>query len=351
MSGGSLANLESLWAVRDIIKNGMVYFSEVSHYSWKRICKILNINKFKEIRVDNFFRMDLNQLEAELKKNRGMIVIANLGSTGTGSIDDIEEIISLKKKYDFHLHIDAAYGGFIRSVLIDDENKLKTFNKDFNVSKFVYQQLKSLQYSDSITIDPHKHGLIPYGAGAVLFKDRKFQQAILNTAPYTYHKIDKPNIGMFSLEGSRPGAIAAACYLTFKVIPLKQNGLGKVINQSLKSSQKFFELIGKNKKYKNLNYPDLDINCFYKNSKTKSISELNKQTLNAYNKLSIESKNPEFILSKFILRPELAKRILPDYINSNNENFTSLRAVFVKHWMAMNDFYYVKKLIEKLESI
>ncbi len=350
-SGGSLANLEALWAVRDYYKKGFVYFSEVSHYSWKRICNILAIENYEEIPVDKNFRMDLNILEEKLKKNSALLVMANFGSTGTGSVDDIKEILNLKKKYNFHLHIDAAYGGFYKSIILNEENKIIPYSNNLNISEFVYDQLKYISEADSITIDPHKQGSVSYGAGAVLYKEEKLRETILNTAPYTYHKTDKLNIGMFSLEGSRPGAMAAACYLTYKVFPLNQNGIGEILLSSLAASKKFYELIDSSNQYKNLHYPDLDINCFYHIANEKDISKINEATLKIYNQLSIESEKPEFILSKFVLPSSITKRIMPDYNNQNNEDLVDLRSVFMKHWNGLNDFYYINLLFQKLIEI
>jgi glutamate/tyrosine decarboxylase-like PLP-dependent enzyme len=349
-SGGSLANMEALWGARDYYPDGCVYFSEVSHYSWKRICKILRIENFKEIPVDKNFRLDLNKLENEFKAHSPMFVMANLGSTGTGSVDDIEFILELKKKYKFHFHIDAAYGGFIKSVILDKDYSQLPFPKVKNLSEFVYRQLLKLQEADSITIDPHKHGLISYGAGAVLYNDEELRKVVLNTAPYTYHKKDKPNIGMFSLEGSRPGAMAAACYLTYKVLPPNNSGIGKIILNSLAASKKLYALLSKTEKIRNLNYPDLDINCFYVDSPAKKIDEVNYRTNIIYKKLSVESKNPPFIISKFIAPTPLAKTLLPQYNNDKEENLTSLRTVFMKHWNSLNDFFYVEELVKQLEK-
>ena len=346
-SGGSLANMEALWAARDYYKKGTVYFSEVSHYSWKRICKILNIDSFKEITVDKNFRMDCDKLEDELKRNEAMMVMANLGSTGTGSIDDIEKILELKKKYNFHLHIDAAYGGFFRAILLDEN--YNPLQEKTPLSVHTKTQLLLLSESDSITIDPHKQGSVSYGAGAVLYKNEELRNIILNTAPYTYHKLDKPNIGMFSLEGSRSGATAAACYLTYKVIPPNKEGIGELLSQTILASQEFYEMIEQSENYDNLNFPDLDINCFFRRPTTKNISEVNKLTLEIYSALSVEAENPEFILSKFVLSPEITKTVLPEYENSNGESLIALRAVFMKHWYTMDNFYYLKELINVLE--
>jgi glutamate/tyrosine decarboxylase-like PLP-dependent enzyme len=96
-SGGSLANLEALWAVRDFRKEGIAVFSKGSHYSWKRICAILKVD-FIEIDVDENYRIDLNQLEDVLKNNTVMFVMANFGTTGVGAVDPINEILKLKGK-------------------------------------------------------------------------------------------------------------------------------------------------------------------------------------------------------------------------------------------------------------
>jgi glutamate/tyrosine decarboxylase-like PLP-dependent enzyme len=350
-SGGSLANMEALWAARDFYPEGSVFFSEVSHYSWKRICSILRIKNFEEIQVDARFRIDLNHLEKKLKKKRTMFVAANFGSTGTGSVDSITDLLYLKEKYGFHLHLDAAYGGFARSVILDKSFNIIPKKNVKEIDNYIYEQLKAIEKSDSLTIDPHKLGLISYGAGAVLYKNEKLKDMILNTAPYTYHKLDKPNIGMFSLEGSRPGAMAAACYLTYKVIPPHSGGLGKIIFSSISSSKKFYQLAATSPYLLNLNQPDLDINCFYVHTDESTVKAVNTNTELLYNHLSVETKNPEFILSKFVLPPSLVKRILPDYTNAQNANLSVMRIVFMKHWSSLRNFYYVRELIKTLNRL
>ncbi|HRI45968.1 MAG TPA: aminotransferase class I/II-fold pyridoxal phosphate-dependent enzyme [Ignavibacteriaceae bacterium] len=347
-SGGSLANTEALWAIRDYYKNGTVYFSEVSHYSWKRICSILRIPQYEEVNVDKNFRIDLNQLEEKLKHNPALAVIANFGSTGTGSVDDIEGLLQLKNKYDFHLHVDAAYGGFLRTIILDEKGAVIPYKETLPISDYVYKQMFLLNESDSITIDPHKQGLISYGAGAVLYKNEELRSVILNTAPYTYHQLDKPNIGMFSFEGSRPGAMAAACYLTYKVFPLNNVGVGKVAYNSLKASKEFYNMIEDSDGFKNLHHPDLDLNCFYVNSDLQSATVHNEYVINLYKQLSVEAENPEFILSKFVMTPELSRRILPNLENSSNENVIALRSVFMKHWNGLDENRYIKMLVDTL---
>lgn len=348
-SGGSLANMEALWAARDYYGNGTVFFSEVSHYSWKRICKILAIDSFEEIPVEGNFRMNPNALEDAFKRSvKPLMVIANFGSTGAGTADELAAILELKKKYNFHLHIDAAYGGFFRACVLDDEYNLLPYDPTGNISLHSWNQLSLFPEADSITIDPHKQGFMQYGAGAVIYKNEALREPLSNTAPYTYHKTDKPNIGMFSLEGSRPGAMAAACYLTYKVIPPVASGLGKLLDLSLASANKFHELIEKSEHFQNFNKPDLDITTFF--VKGKNAEEINRKSLSVYQKLSVENPDAEFIISKFVTSPEIAARAIPGLYNPNNENFNALRSVFMKHWNALDDFRYVRLLVEELES-
>ena len=156
---------------------------------------------------------------------------------------------------------------------------------------------------------------------------------------------------MYSLEGSRPGAMAAACYLTYKVFPLHKNGLGEMLNMSLSASRCFYESLAKHDRLRNAHAPDLDINCFYIEPEKKTIASLNAKTRPVYHKLSLESDNPPFILSKFVMPPELGKRVFPGYANPQNEDVLLLRSVFMKHWNAMDDFRYIKELIRTLEEV
>lgn len=345
-SGGSLANMEALWAARDFYKEGTVYFSEMSHYSWKRICTILRIDKWKELPADSSFRLDLEALEQALQTEPALMVMANMGATGSGAIDDIEKILALREQCGFHLHIDAAYGGFARSAMLDENYTVQPYNEETPMTEYTHRQLELLKEADSVTIDPHKLGLISYGAGAVLFKNEEMRKIILNTAPYTYHKTDKPNIGMFSLEGSRPGAMAAACYLTYKTLPPNKTGIGSVITESMRAAKQFAAEISASSRFAMLHTPDLDLTCFY--AKAESLSEINRVNTALYKQFSVEADEPEFILSKFVLPAEAAAKALPDGITIDTEIMTSLRIVWMKHWATMNDGYYIKLALDHL---
>ncbi|MBD3410293.1 MAG: aminotransferase class I/II-fold pyridoxal phosphate-dependent enzyme [Ignavibacteriales bacterium] len=347
-SGGSLANLEALWAIRDSREEGAVYFSEVSHYSWKRICAILRIEEYAEIECDADFRIDATKLADALERKPAMAVVVNLGSTGTGSVDDLEAVLALRDRYGFHLHVDAAYGGFARAALIDGDYRLVPESEDVGVSAHTRRQLAALGRADSITVDPHKLGLISYGAGAVVYRHERLRRAVLNTAPYTYHKKDKPNIGMFSLEGSRPGAMAAACWLTYQVLPPNRAGVGLAVRASIAAAREFRELIEEIEEYVPLHAPDLDIVCFYRRGAESTVASANEATLAIYERLSVEAKDPPFVLSKFVAPASIAAKAAPELDNPSGEPLSALRVVFMKHWHALDEFRYVRELIDVL---
>ncbi len=351
-SGGSLANMESLWAVRDYRKPGKMVFSKGAHYAWKRIASILRVGPFVELPVDARYRMDVDALESELKKGDVMFVVASVGTTGVGAVDPLEEILSLREKYGFHLHADAAYGGYYRSMILDKEGLLKPFApSEMALSEYVYRQLARLGEVDSVTIDPHKHGLVGYGAGSVLFRDEALRRVILNTAPYTYHVTDKPNIGMFTLEGSRPGAAAAAVWLTLQLLPLNDSGFGQLLQFCRAGAEGLYDALSEMQSLHPVSKPDLDLLAFYRRPQgTTSLREMNEATLAIYRTLSVENPNAPFILSKLEIDAETAAKILPD-VTMDADHLTAVRGVFMKPWLTVGPRpTYLELLVTELEK-
>jgi glutamate/tyrosine decarboxylase-like PLP-dependent enzyme len=107
--------------------------------------------------------------------------------------------------------VDAAYGGYFKLI----ENKLE------EPAKRAYQ---AIGRADSIVIDPHKHGLQPYGCGCVLFRDAGVGRFYKHDSPYTYFTSKELHLGEISLECSRAGAAAAALWATQRLLPLMPEG-------------------------------------------------------------------------------------------------------------------------------
>lgn len=349
-SGGTIANLEALWVIRENRGHGKVLLSAGAHFAWRRICELLCL-EYLEVPVDVNFRLDIELLEKYLAQEDVMAVIANLGATGTGSVDDLEQIVALRDKFNFHLHTDAAYGGFARSIILDQNNAVLSYKDNLPITPYLYRQLCALEKVDSITIDPHKHGLMPYGAGAIFYRDKNLQSVILNEAPYTYNNKDQLNLGRLSLEGSRPGAMASACYLTYTIFPLHKEGMGRILFSTLKTAKYFYQLL-ENSTFNNVYYPDLDICCLYpKYTKAvEFVSELNQITLKLYENFSIDSINPAFILSKYELPEKMTQNVVKNQTLIQDENLIVLRCILFKHWLEMNNEFYLRELVKSLET-
>ena len=155
---------------------------------------------FRSVPCDNRGRMDAKALEQLVRSEPGGTVVVTLGTTGTGAIDPLNEVLVLSKKYGFRVHADAAYGGYY--ILTD------------NLDAEADTEFAQLAAVDSLVIDPHKHGLLPYGAGCVLFSDPAVGRHYKHDSPYTYFTSDEMHLGEISLECSRPGAAAVALWAT-----------------------------------------------------------------------------------------------------------------------------------------
>jgi glutamate/tyrosine decarboxylase-like PLP-dependent enzyme len=343
-SGGSLANLEALWAVRDSGPDGPVVFSRASHYSWKRNAAILRIPRAIEVEVDAQFRLDADHLASILRRERPVMVVANLGTTGTGSIDPLDAILELRERHGFHLHVDAAYGGYARACLRDPGGGLLpagAARAAAGLSEHADRQLRLLGQADSVTIDPHKHGLSPYGAGSVLYRDPALKRPLLNTAPYTYQQADRPNLGQLTLEGSRPGAAAAACWLVHRVVPLDASGLGAIVGAGVRVAAALHQRALAGRRVRPLHRPDLDILCLARFPEETppgtpvALGALDRATGAAYERLSVDAPGrPPALVSRFVIPADLACRALPD-ARPDVETFSALRLVLMKHWLAL----------------
>lgn len=208
-ASGTVANLEALWIARHVHPEGAVLASEQAHYTHARMCEVLRMS-FETIAVDTAGRMDLNALEDRLRRGGVATVVATLGTTAMGAVDPLDGILSLRARYGFRLHVDAAYGGY--------------FVLAGNLAASTRAAFAAMQHADSIVVDPHKHGLQPYGCGCVLLRDPGEGRFYKHDSPYTYFTSGELHLGEISLECSRPGAAAVALWATQKLLPMERDG-------------------------------------------------------------------------------------------------------------------------------
>ena len=209
-SGGTFANLEALWIAGQLHPGKRVVASEQAHYTHQRISAVLKLG-FSSIAADRSGRMDLDALQAELRKGNVGTVVATLGTTAIGAVDPLDGILALRERYGFRIHVDAAYGGYFRLIMDAlDEPARRAY--------------AALEQADSIVVDPHKHGLQPYGCGCVLFRDPAVGRFYKHDSPYTYFTSKELHLGEISLECSRAGAAAVALWATQQLLPLTAGG-------------------------------------------------------------------------------------------------------------------------------
>ena len=207
--GGTMANLEALWVSSRLRPGTTTVASQQAHYTHGRISGVLSL-KFEALPCDSLGRMDVKALEERLKKGDVGTVVATMGTTAIGSVDPLPELLSLRDRFGFRLHADAAYGGYF---LLVDNLALET--------RACYDRLNEV---DSVVIDPHKHGLQPYGCGCVIFRDPTVGAFYKHDSPYTYFTSSDLHLGEISLECSRPGASAIGLWATQRLLPLKRGG-------------------------------------------------------------------------------------------------------------------------------
>jgi hypothetical protein len=108
------------------------------------------------------------------------------------------------------------------------------------LSRYVTEQFSALGHADSITVDPHKSGYIPYPAGALCYRNAAMRDLVTFSAPVVFHGEAEPTVGIYGIEGSKPGAAASAVYLSHRVIRPSKSGYGKIIGQALFSCKKLY---------------------------------------------------------------------------------------------------------------
>ncbi len=202
--GGTEANIQAFWIYRNKFVNDfnakldeiVLVASEDTHYSIAKASNLLMIDWLK-IPVhfsDRTISKEVFQnqlLEAKKKGKKYFIIVANMGTTMFGAVDDVNMMTDVlqENNLEFKLHIDGAYGGFFYP-----------FSNPDSVLNFENPHVSS------ITIDAHKMLQAPYGTGIFLCRKGLIENVITKEAEYVE--------GMdLTLCGSRSGANAVAVWM------------------------------------------------------------------------------------------------------------------------------------------
>src|SRR5499427_5465078 len=261
-TSGTIANLEALYVARETHPGLGVAYSEEAHYTHARMCGVLGIEG-TAVPADAAGRMDPGALDALLSGGRIGTVVATAGTTGLGAIDPVHEVLAVARRHGVRVHVDAAYGGFFTLLAgLADRAGLDE------------APWRAIADCDSVVVDPHKHGLQPYGCGAVLFADPEVGRFYLHDSPYTYFTSGDLHLGEISLECSRAGASAAALWLTLRLLPLTPDGLGQVLAAGRRAALDWAALISQSGRLELYQQPELDIVCYFPVTAPATLSEI-----------------------------------------------------------------------------
>ncbi|WP_308367317.1 MULTISPECIES: pyridoxal-dependent decarboxylase [unclassified Microbulbifer] len=235
-----------------------------AHYSWNKAVRILGFGSRQLIKVpvDEHMRMDIPALQRLLEKLRSdqrpvLAVIGVLGTTEFGTIDPLDQLLAMREQWrteglDFCIHVDAAWGGYLTAIFRDEQGALLPRNevrKHFTYfpSESVYRSFTALSQVDSITVDPHKMGYLPYGTGGFVCRNRDVAKLLTQKAAYVFDEQERgpelnlKNLGQYVLEGSKPGANAAAAYVAHRVLPLDAAHFGRLMGHTIQASEHLYD--------------------------------------------------------------------------------------------------------------
>ena len=302
------------WKTQDIyhqafgknFQGSVVLVPNSKHYSWLKSVSILGLGdvNFIGIKLTSDGSVNLIDLEEKIEflKQQDIPIMMNvsiLGSTELGKCDKVDKINELLKKYsdkNIHIwhHIDAAYGGYFATT-IDKTAPEKSLLPSSIVKS--YMALKDVQ---SITIDPHKLGYVPYACGAIIVRDPDHYKVSAFEAKYIQSPEASIDRWMKTLEGSRSSQGATSVWLSNKTIGLNREGHGLILERTIKAREELEHHIKTNcPGIVTLEKNDLNLLCLAKIEKCKTLAEANIKTHDLINQIN---NRGDFIVSKTTLK-------------------------------------------------
>ena len=349
-------------------KDPVLIVPRTAHYSWSRAASLFGIGKFNLVRldVDEEFRVRPEGLQSVLERcavERTPVIqtVVVVGSTEFGSVDPVGELVSVRDEMSARglytpIHVDAAYGGYFATMFKSGQRHSVNGEPEiYRHPPWLKEAMSSIAACDSVTIDPHKAGLIPYGAGCIVLKHGFLKDIVAETAPYlldwsdtTSSKDETPQLGRFILEGSKPGAAAAATWFSHRLIPLNMDGYGRHLSDLCRIARRFESSIRNDEdmsidgiRLVCINKPHLNILCLFAlpddAMSFKDINMLNTALAERFgvrNVLSIQSY--DYLLSRTVISkdlPYVSQQPQLMHLEQDADGIDVLRLVFMNRWV------------------
>lgn len=360
----------------DQLPAAVVLVAASAHYSWEKIARALGIgaHQLRLVPVDRTFRMDPDALWKRVRRcaeSRTAILacVSVCGTTEEGAVDRLDEVLEVRERarrelgLAFHVHADACFGGYASAITWGADGRRRSAEEirastgiDWPSEEWV-RSITALGRADSISVDPHKLGFVPYPAGAFLLRDRRARELVAVDPPYltaTGRDPDELFLGRCILEGSKPGAAAAAVWLSHRVLPLDERGYGHLIARTVVGAHRLHTALAAPAaaepfRVVTLPRPDLSIVCFaLTHPDVGSLVELNALNEGIYERLSIQPGRPapEYMLTRTRLQApmyegavdavlgELGVCTVDDWRAAGAEGLVVLRATIMDPFLA-----------------
>jgi glutamate/tyrosine decarboxylase-like PLP-dependent enzyme len=240
----------------------LVLVPATAHYSWSKGAKLLGLGRDQLWTVaETGMRLCPERLESTLRTARAtrqpvLMTVAVLGTTEFGTIDPVDAVVAARERhgadgFGFWVHADAAWGGYLATLFRATDGSTRPHEAvrgDFRQfpSAAVHASMTALADTDSITVDPHKLGYLPYGTGAFVCRDHRALPLLAEDADYVFagdaardYATRYRQLGRYIIEGSKSGAAAAAVYVTHRVLPLDHQHFGRLLGQSIRAAEAF----------------------------------------------------------------------------------------------------------------
>jgi glutamate/tyrosine decarboxylase-like PLP-dependent enzyme len=321
----------------DALPPAVVLVPSTAHYSWEKICRTLGIGgrQLVHVPVDRRFRMDPGALEHALgvlagRRQPVIACVSVVGTTEESAVDRLDLVAELRERagrergIGFYLHADAAWGGYAAAITRGPDGRRRSYEETLRdyapevwPEEGVYRGLCAMERADSVTIDPHKLGFVPYPAGAVSFRDRRSRDLVAVEAPYIFHRgtSEWGYIGRFIMEGSKPGAAAASVWMSHKVLPLDARGYGRLIGATARGARVLHRRLRAGDwapfRVVPLPAPDLNLVCFaLGHPALATLEETNAFVDRVYRAMSVNDTHAARSLDYFVTKTELRQ---PEY--------------------------------------
>jgi glutamate/tyrosine decarboxylase-like PLP-dependent enzyme len=324
-------------AFGDPLPPSVVLVAATAHYSWEKIVRALGIGskQLVFVPVDDRYRLDPDALWDKVQEltEAGVPILACIsvcGTTEESAVDRLDQVVEVRERarselgVTFHLHSDACYGGYAAAVSWDREGRRRTaeeIRRSVGLtpedeagepwpSEGWVRSMEALSQADSVTIDPHKLGYVPYPAGAVIFRDRRARELVAVDPPYLLPTQGLGSsqdlfLGRFVFEGSKPGAAAASVWLSHKVLPLDERGYGYLVERTVAGARRLYRALGEARlepfRLIRLPAPDINIVCFLlTHPELSGLGQVNALNEGIYARMSLSEPGarPEYIITR-----------------------------------------------------